>query len=231
MTSGRKGHHGAVQKARAESERGEVVLLQREGGILELRVNGVFVMDTIETTSETALAENALALVDDPRKVLVGGLGMGFTAHALLGDQRVQRVDVVELEPALVRWMRDGTIPHGPALLADERIRVIEADLGVAVEEAAARSDGPTYDLILLDVDNGPGNLVHEENARLYETAFLHRLAAILNPGGVLGIWSSHESRELEERLRDVLGNATHQAVPVTLQGRDEAYWLISARA
>ncbi len=217
--------------ARASSERGEVVLLEREDGVLELRVNGVFVMDTVETTSETALAENALALVDDPRIVLVGGLGMGFTAHALLGDQRVERIDVVELEHALVQWMRDGTIPHGPALLADERIRVIDADLAIAVEEAAARSDGPTYDLILIDVDNGPGNLVHEENARLYEAAFLHGLAAILNPGGVLGIWSSHESPELEEQLRGVLGNATPQSVPVTLQGREEAYWLISAKA
>lgn len=220
--------------AREDSPRGEVVLLEREGPgqqpVLELRVNGVFVMDTAETTSETALAEHALALVEEPRTVLVGGLGMGFTAHALLGDQRVQRIDVVELEHALVQWMRDGTIPHGPALLAEERIRVIEADLAVAVEEAAAKSAGPTYDLILLDVDNGPGNLVHQHNARLYEAAFLHRLAAILAPGGVLAIWSSHESPELEEQLRGVLGNAAHEAVPVTLQARDEAYWLISAR-
>ncbi len=208
------------------SERGEVVLLEREDGVLELRVNGVFVMDTVETTSETALATHALALVDDPRNVLVGGLGMGFTAHALLGDQRVERVDVVELEGALVQWMRDGTIPHGPALLAEERIRVVEADLAVAVQEVEA----PTYDLVLLDVDNGPGNLVHEGNARIYGEAFLRELRRILQPGGALAIWSSHDAPALEQDLRAVFGEATSTAVPVTLQGRDEAYWLLSAR-
>lgn len=226
MTSRHARQNGHVIIARADSPRGEVVLSEREDGVLELRVNGVFVMDTAETTSEVALATGALALAGEPRRVLVGGLGMGFTAHALLADPRVQRIDVVELEPALVRWMRDGTIPHGPALLAEERIRVVEADLAVAVREAR----GTSYDLVLLDVDNGPGNLVHEDNADLYEPAFLHRLRTLLAAGGVLAIWSSHAAPRLEDDLREVFGTASSQAVPVTLQGRDEAYWLISAR-
>jgi len=217
--------NAAVIIARAESPRGEVVLAEREGGVLELRVNGVFVMDTAETTSETALSTNALALVEEPTTVLVGGLGMGFTAHALLGDQRVERIDVVELEGALVQWMRDGTIPHGPGLLADERLRVVEADLALAVEEVS----GPSYDLVLLDVDNGPGNLVHTDNARIYRAAFLRRLREVLKPGGALAIWSSHDAPGLEAELRDVFGNAMSEKVPVTLQGRDEAYWLVSS--
>src|SRR5687768_4048873 len=124
-----------VEVARAESERGELVLRQRQdaGGpaILELRANGVFVMDTAEVTSEEALAAAALDLVDAPRQVLVGGLGLGFTMHRVLADPRVERCTVVEIEEALVGWMRDGTISHGQTMLADERANPVVADVTV----------------------------------------------------------------------------------------------------
>src|SRR6478752_5673182 len=126
-------------------------------------------MDTLETSTEQALAESALAQVTDPRAVVVGGLGLGFTMHAVLADSRVEKVSVVEIEQALVDWMRDGTIPHGPALLADERVSVVVADVAVALAEATPAS----YDLVLLDVDNGPGFLVHDANAALYRPPFL----------------------------------------------------------
>ena len=106
--------------ARAESERGELVLRQRtepDGSTtLELRANGVFVMDTRETSSERALAREALARHEAPGSVLVGGLGLGFTLAEVLADPRVRRVVVAEIEPALVGWLRDGTVPHGPGL-------------------------------------------------------------------------------------------------------------------
>ena len=150
-----------VEVARADSERGEVVLRRRSeeraADALELRVNGVFVMDTKETTSEIALADAALELVEDPRDVVVAGLGLGFTVQRVLADPRVEQVKVVEIEEALVGWMRDGTVPHGPALLADRRVHVVNADIRTAVAEATS-----TYDLVLLDVDNGPGFLVHD---------------------------------------------------------------------
>ena len=145
-----------VEIARAESERGELVLRERrdEGAppALELRVNGVFVMDTVETSTERALAGAALALVEEPRAVVVGGLGLGFTMREVLADPRVERCAVVEIEQALVDWMRDGTVPHGPALLADQRVVVVTADVAAALAEARPAS----YDLVLLDVDNGP---------------------------------------------------------------------------
>jgi hypothetical protein len=102
--------------ARSETERGELVLRARhdEGGgptVLELRANGTFVMDTSEHATERALADAALGTVPEPRRVLVGGLGLGFTLNQVLGDRRVEHVDVVEIEQALVDWMRDGTIP------------------------------------------------------------------------------------------------------------------------
>src|SRR4051812_30719588 len=109
-----------VEVARARSDRGEVVLRRRydpdapEAPVdLELRVNGVFVMDTLETTTETELARAALQQVDSPRCVLLGGLGLGFTVREVLADHRVEHVVVAEIEDALVQWFRDGTIPHG----------------------------------------------------------------------------------------------------------------------
>jgi len=219
-----------VEIARAETERGELVLRERrENGapsVLELRANGVFVMDTLETSTEQALADAALDLVPEPRDVLVGGLGLGYTMHKVLSDQRVQRCSVVEIEPALVEWMRDGTVPHGPAMLADERANPVVADIAAAVSEAAEES----YDLVLLDVDNGPGHLVHEHNAELYRTPFLTEVRRMLRPGGVVAIWSAEASPELEATMQEVFGNAETTGYDVALQERDEKYWLHVAR-
>ncbi|WP_193605093.1 spermine/spermidine synthase domain-containing protein [Nocardioides dongkuii] len=219
-----------VEKARAESARGELVLRERrEPGapaVLELRANGVFVMDTLETSTEQALAAAALELVADPRAVLVAGLGLGFTLHEVLADSRVERCAVVEIEEALVGWLRDGTVPHGPALLADERAAIVVADVAVAMAEARPAS----YDLVLLDVDNGPGYLVHDLNARLYQPAFLAATRTVLRPGGALVLWSADEAPELEETLRSVFGAAEARPLAVRLQDRDEHYWLYVAR-
>lgn len=219
-----------VEIARAESERGELVLRERreEGAptTLELRANGVFVMDTLETSTEQALAQSALAQVDSPKRVVVGGLGLGFTMHEVLADGRVEKCAVVEIEQALVDWMRDGTIPHGPGMLADERVSIVVADIGVALAEAPPAS----YDLVLLDVDNGPGYLVHEQNAALYRAPFLESARQALRTGGALAIWSAAEAVELEQTMATVFGNAEAQAHDVLLQDRDEQYWLYVAR-
>jgi spermidine synthase len=218
-----------VEVARAESERGEVVLRRRTearaADTLELRVNGVFVMDTKETSSEIELAAAALELVDDPRDVVVGGLGLGFTTQRVLADHRVERVKVVEIEGALVGWMRDGTIPHGPAVLADKRVQIVNADIVMAVEEATS-----TYDLVLLDVDNGPGYLVHDANAGLYQHDFIASTKRIINTGGALVIWSANPAPELAEVMEDVFGNCTESRYDVLLQERPEQYLLYLSR-
>jgi spermidine synthase len=216
--------------ARAESGRGELVLRERrpEDGpsSLELRVNGVFVMDNVEVSTERALAREALALVDDPRAVVVGGLGLGFTMHEVLADSRVELCSVVEIEQALVDWMRDGTVPDGPALLADHRVNVVVADVAVALAEARPA----TYDLVLLDVDNGPGHLVHAGNAALYEPAALASARAVLRPGGALVVWSGDEAPALEAGMREVFDEVEVLPHEVRLQERDEHYWLYVAR-
>ena len=203
-----------VEVARADDARGELVLRRRTDDnavdVLELRVNGVFVMDTLETSTEHALAEVALAQVADPRNVLVGGLGLGFTMHAVLEDVRVEKVVVAEIEGALIDWMRDGTVP---------------LDIAVAVEELTPGG----YDLVLLDVDNGPGHLVHDGNARLYRHDFLAAVRRALAPEGVLAIWSADQAPDLEAALREVYGDVSPLTYDVDLQGRPEHYWLYVA--
>jgi spermidine synthase len=219
-----------VELARAESTRGDLVLRERRpvgGGptVLELRANGVFVMDTAEHATERALADAALDTVGEPRRVLVGGLGLGFTLDRVLGDRRVEHVDVVEIEQALVDWMRDGTVPHGPQLLADSRVRVVVADIAEAVAEAGETS----YDVVLLDVDNGPDHLVHATNALLYDAPFLAAVRARLADGGALVVWSADRSPALLEALHDVFDEAAEHRHEVRLQDRDEHYWLYAA--
>jgi spermidine synthase len=219
-----------TEVARAESERGEVVLRERrpEDGpsSLELRVNGVYVMDNVEVSTERALAREALSLVADPRAVIVGGLGLGFTMHEVLADSRVELCSVVEIEQALVDWMRDGTVPEGPALLADARVNVVVADVAAALAEARPA----TYDLVLLDVDNGPANLVHVDNAALYERPTLELARGVLRPGGALVVWSADEAPALEATMGAVFDEVEVRSHEVRLQERDEHYWLYVAR-
>jgi spermidine synthase len=133
---------------------------------------------------------------------------------------------VVEIEQALVDWMRDGTVPHGPALLADQRVSVIVADIAVAVAEARPES----YDLLLLDVDNGPDHLVHQANAALYRGPFLTAVHDLLRPGGAVAVWSAARSAELAEALGGVFDPVEELEQPVQLQDREETYWLYVGR-
>jgi spermidine synthase len=218
-----------VEIARAESPRGEIVLRERRDEstptVLELRVNGVFVMDTLETTTERALAQAALALVDQPKRVLVGGLGLGFTMHEVLADARVEACTVVEIEQSVVDWMRDGTVAHGPKMLADERVSVVVADVAVALAEAGESA----YDLVLLDVDNGPGYLVHDANESLYQQPFLE--AARRATAGVLAIWSAAEAPQLQAAREAVFGNAVAEPSDGRRGARDAQDWLYVSRS
>lgn len=212
-------------RAQARTPRGEVALVQRTSGVLELRVNGVFVMDTEQTSSERRLAQVALDVVDDPSRVLVGGLGLGFTTAELLTDSRVTNLTVVEIEAALVDWMRDGTIPHGPDLLSDPRVNVQIGDILTFLTTQPAAG----YDILLLDVDNGPDQLVHLGNGALYDRTGLSVARRVVRPGGAILVWSAHPAPRLEQELRLTVGTVRTLRVPVQLGQREETYWVYAA--
>ncbi|WP_332662109.1 hypothetical protein [Aeromicrobium sp.] len=196
-------------------------LRRRDDGALELRVNGVFVMDDVETSSEQALARTVLDL--GAREILVGGLGLGYTLRALLASPQVTRIIVAELHPQIVGWMRDGTIP-GADLLTDERTQVVVGD----VRDVVAAQSPASLDAIALDVDNGPDFLVHEDNAGVYEGDFVELCASRLRPGGHVCVWSMAPSRSLTTSLGAALTDVREEAIAVRLQDRDERYWIVS---
>jgi spermidine synthase len=216
--------------ARATAPRGEVVLRKRYAGnadpVFELRVNGVCVMNTADTSSERALAARTLGLVERPDHVVVGGLGLGVTSRTLLSDRRVKRVTIAEIEPSLVDWMRDGTIPHTSWLVADDRVEILNEDIRSTVGALPPGS----VDAIVLDVDNGPGYLVYDTNAELYREPFLQSCRAALRAGGVLAVWSSHDSDELATAIGRMFGGSDRQRVDVTIQQRRSEFWLFLGR-
>jgi spermidine synthase len=194
-------------------------------GALDLRVNGVFVMTTAQTSSEIALAALAVRASVRPATVLVGGLGLGATVRRVLADDRVRQVCVVELERDLVGWLRDDLVPGGASLLADARVSVQVGDIRDAVASAAPAS----VDVVLLDVDNGPDYLVHSHNEGLYRPDFLARCAAALAPGGVLAVWSMSQSPPLQDALSRLFAAVEVHRCAVDLDGRAEDYWVLVA--
>lgn len=211
---------------------GEVVLRSRpdgaEGTVYELVVDGVFAMDTVDTSTERALATLALARVPGARvDVAVGGLGLGFTVRALLDDPRVGRVEVIELEPSLVDWLQADAVPGMGALLDDPRVRVHLGD----VRAVLPRLPPASVDAVLLDVDNGPGFLVHTANAAVYEDAFLRACLGRLRPDGALAVWSSDPVPALRARLAELAGGCEELLLPVEREGHRFDYALYLARA
>jgi spermidine synthase len=222
---------GSRVVVRADDGIAELALLRRTGrgdDVLELVVDGVFAMDTEQTETERALAGLALEHLDgDALHVVVGGLGLGYTTAALLTDPRVHRVDVIELHAPLVEWVRAGRVPAARGLLDDPRVHVTVADVADAVPQLPPAS----VDALLLDVDNGPGFLVHPGNTRVYTAPFLAAAARVLRSGGVLGVWSAEPSTELALVLERTCGACDEVLLDVTRDGRTFTYAVYLARA
>ena len=221
---------------RASSPRGEVLLRRRgdgPGAVEELVVNGTFAMDSRETHSERELGRIAAGA---PR-VLVGGLGLGWTVAAVLdeadrGGQAVV-VDVVELEPALVAWAEEGRTDTLARAAADPRVRLHVGDVADVLAGRAPGGDGAPagpWDAVLLDVDNGPDFLIHDGNAALYAEPGLRDAYARLAPGGVLAIWCQGPSPALLAALRSVDPSATEILHDVTREGRSFTYAVVTVR-
>ncbi len=180
---------------------GELVLTQRDD-LFTIRVDGVELMSNWAHRSEEELARLGFAVLGPcptPR-VLIGGLGMGFTLRAVL-DQLTPgaRADVVvaELFPGVVGWNRTwlGHLADHP--LDDPRTQILEGDVG-----AVLTASPEAFDLVLLDVDNGPNALVVDANHHLYTQRGVRTLHAALRPGGVAAVWSAGHDVQFANRLQ-----------------------------
>jgi spermidine synthase len=171
---------------RVLTPRGELVL-RRDGAHHEIIHNGVFLMDTRNGASERLLVRAALEACRRPRpRILIGGLGVGFSLDEALRHPAVTEVVVVEVEEAVIRWHATYFGADASRALEDPRTRVVNADLVAWLVEGADR-----FDAICLDVDNGPDWTVAAGNAVLYTEEGLSLLGRRLVPGGVLAVWSA----------------------------------------
>jgi spermidine synthase len=163
--------------------------------VFEIKLGEEFLMSSLFTASEIALARLGLAeLGGDGLDVVVGGLGLGYTAKAVLEHAGVGSLLVVEALAAVIDWHRDGLVPLGSTLTGDPRCRLVEGDFfALAAGEAGFDPDAPgrRFDAVLLDIDHSPELPLDPRNAAFYQPAGLRALAAKLRPGGVFGLWSN----------------------------------------
>lgn len=183
--------------------KGGELLLYRRGDEFSIKIAGRGeLMNSRVHGSEDALAEHSCARLADGMKprILIGGLGMGFTLAAALRHLSEQaQLVVAELVPAVVEWNRGPLGEHSGHPLQDPRVTIREGDVAriIATEQSA-------YDAILLDVDNGPEGLTREQNDWLYSVNGLTAAYAALRPQGVLAVWSAGPDQGFVQRLRKV---------------------------
>ncbi len=179
----------------------DLLVLARRGEEFVIRVGARILMSSAAHGSEEILAAWASERVADGSKtrVLIGGLGMGFTLRAALRAWPAQaRLCVAELLPAVVEWNRGALAHLADRPLDDSRVRVFEGDVADLIERELN-----AWDAILLDVDNGPNGLTRAANDRLYSPAGLRVSMGALRAGGVLGVWSAAPDTGFRRRLCD----------------------------
>ncbi len=214
-------------------------ILSLEGReVYEVKLGDEFLMSSLFNAGEIALARLGLAGQNAAQlDVVVGGLGLGYTAAAALDFPRVHSVLVIEALAEVIHWHQKGLVPLGAKLTADDRCRLICGDFFALALTAAQGFDhdapGRRFHAILLDVDHSPRNLLHSRHAAFYEPAGLRGLTNHLQPGGVFALWSNDPPDEAF--LRALTSTfAAAQAHVVTfhnpLQNREAANTVYVAR-
>lgn len=162
--------------------------------VFEVKLGEEFLMSSLFTVAEIEVARLALARLDGDRlDVAVGGLGLGYTAQAVLADPRVRELLVVDLLAPVIEWHQQGLLPVGRTVAGDPRCRLVQGDFfamaaGSGLDPAAP---GRALDAVIVDIDHSPRHLLDEANAAFYRVEGIQRLAAHLRPGGVFSLWSN----------------------------------------
>jgi len=193
----------------------------------EVKLGEEFLMSSLFTVAEVAVARLALARLTEPTlDVAVGGLGLGYTPAAVLADPRVHDLVVVDLLEPVISWHRRGMVPLGPLLTADPRCRLVQGDFFALAAGPGFDPDAPhrVFDAVVVDIDHAPDHLLADASAGFYSAEGTRRLAAHLRPGGVYALWSNDPP---DAGYLAVLGgtfvNVAAEVVgfPNPLQGRD----------
>lgn len=180
---------------------GELILRRRtvpsldNTEVFEIKLDNAFLMSSLNTETEAALATIALnQLGHGAYDVLIGGLGLGYTAKAALESANVRTVSVIEVLPQVIDWHRRGLVPLGKWLMNEPRLKVFHGDFFQwALSDQSPLQDVllPQFGAILIDIDHSPEYLLHPVHRRFYEEAGLQKLATHLLPGGVFALWSA----------------------------------------
>ena len=180
---------------------GEISLRRRseprlEGKILyEVKLGDDFLMSSLFTEAEIQLSRLGLAALDGPElDIVVGGLGLGYTAVAALEDPSVRSLMVIEVIEPVIDWHRRGLVPLGEKLISDPRCNLVHADFfELAVNHKGFDQTNPDklVHAVLLDIDHSPGHWLNSGNSAFYTEQGLKNLSGKLHPGGVFGLWSN----------------------------------------
>ncbi|WP_370461739.1 spermidine synthase [Micromonospora sp. WP24] len=203
---------------RVVTERGELVL-RRCAEHLEIISNGVFLMDTRAGTSERLLVRESLRSMRAGGRILIGGLGVGFSLAEAVASPVPAEIVVVEIEATLIDWHRDSLAPFSEHALDDARVRIVNDDI-----VRWLGTTGEVFDAICLDVDNGPEWTVFQDNAALYGDDGLELLRERLTDGGVLAAWSAAAAPAYAARLAALIGPVTTHRVEVPRGEPDVVY-------
>jgi len=205
-------------------------LLSSPGTIVtEVTLDHEFLMSSFLTDSERALSRVAVEMHGrDGLDVLVGGLGLGYTAHAALASSSVAAVEVVEFLPSVIAWMEDGLVPLSAELNAEPRFSVTRADVYARLLGPASRP----HDLILIDVDHSPDDPLGSTSGDFYTEAGLTAAKEHLASDGVLGVWSYAESSPFADALRTSFDEVRVEEVTAwnPLIDEEQTDWLFFAR-
>ncbi len=179
-----------------------------EQDLYEMLLNGQLVMSSAVTDSERALADAALTVLPQkPLRLLIGGLGFGFTALAALEDPRVRDVTVVEQLEPVIEWHTNALLPWATPLTADARVRLLHDDFFALVPRLAASPE--RYDAILVDIDDSPCAMWSPDHSPFYSEAGLANVRALLEPDGVFALWfASRPERGFLKAARSVFPDA-----------------------
>jgi spermidine synthase len=163
--------------------------------IFEIKLGDEFLMSSMFTVAEIELARLGLAaLTRTDIDVVVGGLGLGYTAQAVLENSAVRSLVVVHALAEVIEWHQQGLLPLGQQLTGDPRCRLIHGDFFALTDSVAGydpQAPGRRFDAVLVDIDHSPKNLLHPRHAALYAPEGLKKLAGHLHPGGVFALWSN----------------------------------------